>query len=154
MHKIILANEGATLNLGTHLAQASQENTIIFLTGTLGAGKTTLVRGFLRAFGHQGVVKSPTYTLVETYIFNQKQLYHFDFYRLAAPQELEFIGLQDYFTSDSICLVEWPEHGESLLPPPDLYISLEYAVNNSRSACLQANTKKGETLLQSILESR
>lgn len=155
MVEIILANEEATVELGAHLAHACGcrgKGAVIFLTGTLGAGKTTLARGFLQALGHPGAVKSPTYTLVEPYKLNQKQVYHFDLYRLSDPQELEFIGIEDYFDADTLCLVEWPERGTGQLPPPDLRISLEYSDIDSRSAHLKAETEQGNRLLHCLVK--
>lgn len=147
MTEIILTDEEATLALGARLGHACRKKgAIIFLLGTLGAGKTTLARGFLQALGHQGTVKSPTYTLVEPYILNQRQIYHFDLYRLSDPQELEFMGIQDYFTPGVIALVEWPERAHGCLPPPDLQVALEYPGTGGRSAHLEAKTERGQHL--------
>ncbi len=121
--KFIINSEEEMEALGARLAAQYPIGTI-YLQGELGAGKTTLVRGWLRARGHKGTVKSPTYTLIEPYELAGRQIYHFDLYRLNDPQELENIGARDYFRPDSLCLIEWPERGESYLSPPDLRINI------------------------------
>src|SRR6185295_1112360 len=110
--------------LGARLATGLHSGGLIYIRGPLGAGKTTLVRGILRGFGHRGSVKSPTFTLVEPYNLDGQALYHFDLYRLKHAEELEFMGWRDY-VNDGVCLVEWPERGESVLPTPDLDVMIE-----------------------------
>lgn len=122
-----LPDEAATLELGTKLAAGLRAGVKIYLHGPLGAGKTTLVRGMLRALGHCGPVKSPTFTLLESYNLSSLYLYHFDFYRLHGEDEWRDAGFRDAFGGDGVCLVEWPERAGPALPPADLAIYLEHA---------------------------
>lgn len=117
---VAINNEEEMLAFGGELANKCNINCVIFLQGELGAGKTTLVRGFLRALGFSGTVKSPTYTLVETYHIANRKIHHFDLYRLNHFSELENIGIRDYFSEQAIFLIEWPERAARLLPEPDL----------------------------------
>lgn len=121
-------NEADMVAFGERIGRtlrAQPASQCVFLNGDLGAGKTTLSRGILRAFGHTGAVKSPTYTLVEIYEFAERRVYHFDLYRLGDPEELEYMGIRDYFSDGSICLMEWPERGQGILPEPDLFIDVK-----------------------------
>ena len=119
-----LSNTEETEQFGASLRDLIADKRVVFLRGDLGAGKTTLVRGYLRTVGYSGTVKSPTYTLVEDYNIAGKIIYHFDLYRLTDPEELECIGIQDYFDHDSVCFIEWPDKGEGFLPKPDMEIVL------------------------------
>ena len=132
---------------------------VVFLQGNLGMGKTTLVRGMVRSFGYQGAVKSPTYTLVEPYSFetsdteklNQKtiQVNHFDLYRLMDKEELEYLGIRDYFGKDTLNLIEWPDRGEGILPAPDLMITID-GDRHQRTLTFRGVTKQGFDLLHII----
>ncbi len=144
--------EAAMEALGGQLGQlmaTSPSAFTLFLQGTLGAGKTTLSRGILRALGHRGAVKSPTYTLVETYSLGNRTLHHFDLYRLGDPEELEYLGIRDYLAGDNLCLIEWPERGEGLLPPPDWRLVIE-PLPEARRVHLHAETPAGEALLRAL----
>lgn len=146
----ILADEMATIALGKKIANlvktALKQGIIVFLNGDLGAGKTTLTRGFVQGMGHIGNVKSPTYTLVEPYDLQDWQVYHFDLYRLADPEELEYMGIRDYFNSNCCSFIEWPEKGQGMLPVADMIIDLAY-LDEQRQVALQAKTPLGEQLI-------
>lgn len=132
--------------LGARLGRALDQGGVVYLDGTLGAGKTTLARGLIRGAGHPGVVKSPTYTLVEPYPFPDHPVYHFDLYRLQDPEELELMGVRDYFTPEALVLVEWPERGGGLLPAPDLHLTIT-VVPEGRDLTLTALTNRGQAAL-------
>lgn len=144
-----LADERATTALGARLAGALAAGVQVQLRGELGTGKTTLVRGCLRALGYVERVKSPSYSLVEPYKLSKLSLYHFDFYRLREPTEWLDAGFRDYFNDASVCLVEWPEMAGDTLPLPDLQIHLEHA-GQARKAMLKALSPRGEAMLRSI----
>ena len=133
--------------LGRQLSTDCLAGTILYLQGDLGAGKTTLVRGFLRGLDYQGKVKSPTFTLIEPYELPGVSVYHFDLYRLNDPLELEAIGLRDYFDGEGICLFEWPEKAAAVLDTPDVMIKIEI-LEESREVSLQPMTSRGNNLLQ------
>ncbi len=118
--------------LGARLAPALPRLRLLYLYGELGSGKTTFVRGLLRACGHRGAVKSPTFTLVEPYTLAGLEIYHFDLYRLVDARELEFIGFRDYVRHNSVCLVEWADRGGGFLPPADLELRIQQRSDDER----------------------
>jgi tRNA threonylcarbamoyladenosine biosynthesis protein TsaE len=165
--ELFLADDEATLAFGVSLARATFQHpsdspdaaqpelgvqtsgAVIHLHGDLGAGKTTLARGFMRGYGVQGAVKSPTYTLVEPYELKQCQLYHFDLYRLGSADEVEYLGVEDYFHENSVCLIEWPDKGGTRLPAPDLSLFLSSS-GTGRSVQCQIESAKGTLIYQRL----
>lgn len=153
-----LADEAQTLDFGKRLALAvltqaaiaksgqlaTNKNlgAVVYLTGDLGAGKTTLARGVIQGFGHVGPVKSPTYTLVEPYEFERGNVYHFDLYRLADPEEVDFLGVDDYFEEGNVCLFEWPLKGKGRIPAADLLIELSDS-GTGRTLNCRTESEKG-----------
>lgn len=144
--QVWLADEAATVAFGERLGRACADGAVIYLEGDLGAGKTTLCRGVLRSFGHEGAVKSPTYTLVEPYELAAGRVFHFDLYRLADPEELEYMGIRDYFEPGNLNLVEWPARGAGMLPKPDIVLAIQ-AVSAGREAQLRACNTQGAEIL-------
>ncbi len=144
-----LPGEDATLALGAALAAVLQPGLVIYLSGDLGTGKTTLARGLLRALGHSGPVKSPTYTLVELYLISGYSVYHFDFYRFNTPEEWHDAGLEEHFDGRAICLVEWPEKVGSDLPAPDICIHLN-VYGDARQVSIKGSSERGTTCLSEL----
>ena len=141
-----VATEADMERLGERVAGALEPGSMIYFHGALGAGKTTLIRGILRGLGHGGAVKSPTFTLVEAYVLPAHTVYHFDFYRLRAAEELEFFGIRDYLQGQGICLIEWAERGAGLLPEPDVDVYIDQA-DHGRSVQWVSHTDSGNNLL-------
>lgn len=144
--ELFIADAGAMEQLGQRLAAISPPGSRIYLQGDLGAGKTTLVRGFLRGCGYRGKVKSPTYTLVEPYEVGAGTVIHIDLYRIRDEGELETLGWREYLDGDGICLVEWPERGSGKLGEPDVLIEFQI-LETGRVLNLWARTIIGEAIL-------
>ena len=157
-----LADEEATIAFGRAVAATTQlapaetgrgaptAGAVLHLQGDLGAGKTTFTRGFMRAYGHEGAVKSPTYTLVEPYEFEHCNIYHFDLYRLADPEEFDYLGTEQYFDPSNLCLVEWADKGRGWVPAADLRIEL-IERDGGREAFCAALSTRGAGLLEALV---
>jgi tRNA threonylcarbamoyladenosine biosynthesis protein TsaE len=144
-----LSDDITTVTMGNRIAAIIEQGAVIYLHGDLGAGKTTFTRGIVQGFGHTGKVKSPTYTLVEPYELERANVYHFDLYRLGDPEELEYMGIRDYFSAQAICVVEWPEKGGEFIPVPDLNITLSY-VGDERNIVINSASERGSVIIEKL----
>ncbi|HBX37904.1 MAG TPA: tRNA (adenosine(37)-N6)-threonylcarbamoyltransferase complex ATPase subunit type 1 TsaE [Pseudohongiella sp.] len=145
---------GAVLANAISLSAAAGHGAVVYLHGDLGMGKTTLSRGLIRALGHQGAVKSPTYTLVEPYEDFQFPLYHFDLYRLSDPEEVEFLGVDDYFQPPAVCVIEWADKGKGFLPLPDIELTLTSGPGvkrRGRQIQCRAATQTGREIMERVV---
>lgn len=149
VRRLELARVEDTEALGGHLADACPRGIYIHLIGELAAGKTTLARGYLQALGHAGAVKSPTFTLVETYEFAFCTVHHFDLYRIAAPAELAFIGIEEYIDGEADCIIEWADRGGARLPGCDIEIRLSVATLG-RHAELSGRSTRGIEVISEL----
>lgn len=150
--RCVLADVAATERLGALLAAHLPRRGLVALEGPLGAGKTSLVRGLLRGLGYQGRVRSPSYSLLEVYELDRRSVVHLDLYRIADPEELEYLGLREYLDGEALLLVEWPQRGASVLPAPCLRIELDYH-GDGRLALLQARSRQGIAVLKALRSS-
>jgi len=146
-----LENEEATLALARTFANKLEPGMVIYLSGDLGAGKTTFSRGLIQSLGHRGAVKSPTYTLVESYRLPKIDVHHFDLYRLADPEELEYMGIRDYFDGNSLAIVEWPSRGEGVVAAADIEVEISHLIEG-RDIVIKGKTARGESWLASHLK--
>lgn len=151
--KLVVPDADAMEEIGRQLARTAGRPGVVYLEGELGTGKTTLVRSLLRGLGYAGKVKSPTYTLVEPYALANLTVYHLDLYRLADPEELEWLGIRDLDSGADLLLVEWPDHGAGLLPPADLVISIEYR-GGGRLLRVQTPTPRGQSMAAGLDETK
>ena len=149
---LLMRDEQAMRDFGARLVACCEGGGIICLSGNLGTGKTTLVRGALQAMGVSGGVRSPTYTLVEYYPFDRIAIAHFDLYRLGHPEELEYLGFRDYLNGQTLCFIEWPEHAEGYLQNIDLLIRLDYDPAG-RSLQVEAFSDWGKSLVSAIAQT-
>ena len=153
-NSVILTGEVNMVGFAAQVAPLLIDGGLIFLEGTLGAGKTTFSRGLIQALGHVGAVKSPTYTLVEEYDLAAVRVCHFDLYRLGDPEELEYMGIREYLADGTLCLIEWPEKGLGVLPSADLIVQID-DLGDARQLNWQSKTERGihwSEQLQKVLD--
>ena len=148
--RVELPDEAAQVAFGAELGRAVGQQALIFLQGDLGAGKTTLVRGFLQARGHQGTVKSPTYTLIEPYPLENGACYHLDLYRLGDGEELEYLGLREMLAECAVLLIEWPERGAGWLTEADLLVEIAYRPGGGRCIAVYGHTAMGIAVVREL----
>ena len=149
---VFLPDETATAAFAAAFSDGLSAPLTVWLEGGLGAGKTTFTRSLLRALGFEGAVKSPTYAIVESYPLEAFTLHHFDLYRFASPEEWEDAGLDDLFSPDSVCIIEWPQQGGAFTPPADITVSLNHA-EQGRTCTATAHTANGQKSLEAWLNS-
>lgn len=147
-----------TKKLGCFLANclqdyAKKQRLIVYLEGELGVGKTTLMKSILQNLGYTKTTKSPSYSLVEPYSWNEINLYHFDLYRLSEPDELEYIGVRDYFSENAWNFIEWANHGFGIIPNADICINLNFSLSNikKRLAYLKSNSIIGNSIIKNLM---
>ncbi len=149
--ELTINSEAEMVALGATFLRLLQTPVTVYLHGTLGAGKTTWVRGLIQSSGHQGAVKSPTYTLVEPYQLASGPCFHFDLYRLGDPEELDAMGIRDYFDANALCLVEWPDKGAGFLPAADIELFIQTtAAAEGRLLTVLANNPRAVQMLDSL----
>ena len=154
LYQTLLPNEAATTRLAGLVAACAQPGWLVFLEGDLAAGKTFFARAFLQALGHVGPVKSPTFTVVETYQTGLGPIHHLDLYRLNDPEELHYLGFDDMLAARAICLIEWPSRALTGLPSPDTVVSLEYFDVNVRKCEIRTNSPTLQKALEALPEIR
>jgi tRNA threonylcarbamoyladenosine biosynthesis protein TsaE len=151
--ELLLQDEKQMQLLAAKFAKFISKSNLIYLSGDLGAGKTTFVRYVLNSLGVYQSIKSPTYTLVEQYETKDYFIYHFDLYRISDPNELIFMGFYDYLDKDAICFIEWPEKGKDVLPEEDLNILFSYAQNNSRIVKFESKSEVGKQIINLLKDN-
>ncbi|URJ29356.1 tRNA (adenosine(37)-N6)-threonylcarbamoyltransferase complex ATPase subunit type 1 TsaE [Blochmannia endosymbiont of Camponotus modoc] len=150
---LVLSDELKTLSLGATLASFCVQGCVIYLNGHVGSGKSVFCKGFLHALGHNGHIHSPTYTLIESYVLTHWRVCHFDFYRLISSEELEYMGIRDYFDGRTVCLIEWPKQGMGILPQEDISVTINYHDRKeSRQVIIESFSNLGHKMLDALLE--